>query len=137
VPFGILGILVALVVQIVLKTPKDLNMEITEDTEVKVKPFTSSEKPKTSHSMSQLFAIPAVPELCFAVFCLKFVRYIMFMWLPMYLIEHLGYSKVQGGAFSTMFDIGGILGGPCLGVFVDKIYPGRPMLGIYQVRMFH
>ena len=70
--------------------------------------------------MSPLWSIPAVPATTVSVFCLKFVRYCMYMWLPLYLIEHLGYPKVEGGLFSTMFDIGGIIGGPVLGVIVDR-----------------
>ena len=53
------------------------------------------------------------------------------MWLPLYLIEHLGYSKTHGGLFSTMFDIGGILGGPTLGLLVEKFIPDKPIFGIY------
>lgn len=80
-----------------------------------------------------LWSIPAVPEVTAAVFCLKFVRYCMHMWLPLYLIEHLNYSKTQGGLFSTMFDIGGIFGGPALGILVDVLFKDKPTLGIHQV----
>ena len=30
------------------------------------------------------------------------------------------YHKVEGGLFSTMFDIGGIVGGPALGILIDR-----------------
>lgn len=53
------------------------------------------------------------------------------MWLPLYLIEYLSYSKTQGGLFSTMFDIGGILGGPTLGLIVENCVPDKPIFGIY------
>ena len=130
VPFGILGAIVALVIQIGLKTPQEMNIEILEENKETV----DKSKVEENKSFQEYFRIPGVSELSVAVFCLKFVRYAMFMWLPMYLIDHLGYSKVQGGVFSTMFDIGGILGGPCLGIFVDKLYPKRNVFGIYQVK---
>ena len=53
------------------------------------------------------------------------------MWLPLYLIEYLGYTKTQGGLFSTMFDIGGIAGGPALGLLVENFTPDKPIFGIY------
>ncbi len=46
-----------------------------------------------SSSVWSLLSVPSVPELSAAVFCLKFVRYCMYMWLPLYFVEFLGYSK--------------------------------------------
>ena len=67
-----------------------------------------------TRDLFQIFPL-LVPELTVSVFCLKFVRYCMYLWLPMYLMEHLGYSAVQGGAFSAAYDVGGVIGGPLLG----------------------
>ena len=64
------------------------------------------------------------------MFSLKFVRYAMTMWLPLYLLEHLGYSKLQAGIFSTVFDIGGIIGAPVFGLLLDRYYADRPLLGV-------
>ncbi len=30
-----------------------------------------------------------VPEVAITIFCLKVVRYCMYMWLPMYLLQHV------------------------------------------------
>eukprot|EP00095_Tigriopus_kingsejongensis_P000358 snap_masked-scaffold1056_size66302-processed-gene-0.2 protein:Tk00358 transcript:snap_masked-scaffold1056_size66302-processed-gene-0.2-mRNA-1 annotation:"glycerol-3-phosphate transporter 5-like" len=57
------------------------------------------------------------------------------MWLPMYLIEHLNYSSTAGGMFSTMFDVGGILGGPVLGLLVDHFTKNESLWGIYLILM--
>lgn len=51
----------------------------------------------------------------------------------MYLTEQLGYDRVHGGLYSIMFDVGGIVGGPILGIVVDRFYGHRPLYGIYQV----
>ena len=58
---------------------------------------TRSPAKKASHSqqLGTLWSIPGVPATATSVFCLKFVRYCMYMWLPLYLIEHLGYPKVH------------------------------------------
>ena len=129
VPAGVLGILVSILVQFQLRKPKEIGLEVPGKIEA------NSPNVIGNDSISDIWKITAVPEVSTAVFCLKFVRYCMYMWLPMYLIDHLGYEKAQGGVFSTMFDIGGILGGPLLGFYVDKYHSKRPLWGIYQITM--
>ncbi|KAK3585979.1 hypothetical protein CHS0354_038533 [Potamilus streckersoni] len=80
-------------------------------------------------SLLQLWKIPMLPEIAIAVFCLKAVRYCMYMWLPMYLLNQLKYSKVQAGMFSTTFEIGGVIGSAAIGIVLDKLYAGRPLVG--------
>ena len=46
--------------------------------------------------------IPCVVELSSAMFSLKFVRYCMAMWLPLYLLEALGYDKLQARYISSI-----------------------------------
>ena len=53
-----------------------------------------AKKASQSQHIRSLWSIPGVPATATSVFCLKFVRYCMYMWLPLYLIEHLGYPKV-------------------------------------------
>lgn len=133
-PAGVAGVLVGLAVLVFLQMPKDVNMEIPGVIQKNPSGKTAAAAAETS-SFGQLWSIPGVPELTAGVFCLKFVRYCMYMWLPLYLIEHLGYSKTHGGLFSTLFDIGGIAGGPVLGIYVDKLYSDKPLWGIYQLMM--
>lgn len=59
-------------------------------------------------------------EVAVGVFCLKAVRYCMYMWLPMYLLNQLQYSKGQAGMFSTMFEVGGVLGSAVIGIVLDR-----------------
>jgi OPA family glycerol-3-phosphate transporter-like MFS transporter 1/2 len=83
-----------------------------------------------------------VAEVSIAVFCLKTVRYTLYMWLPMYLLQQvwpmichlnsfqhsfdffieikLNYSKTNSGLFSTMFEIGGILGSASNGFVLKR-----------------
>lgn len=70
-----------------------------------------------------------VPEVAIAVFCLKTVRYAMYMWLPMFLLQHLGYSKTNAGMFSTMFEIGGIFGSASIGYFLNNYFDNKALLG--------
>jgi sugar phosphate permease len=73
-------------------------------------------------SMRELWKIPMVPEVAITVFCLKVVRYCMYMWLPMYLLQQLKYSKTNAGMFSTMFEIGGIIGSASIGFVLKKYF---------------
>ena len=52
------------------------------------------------------------------------------MWLPLYFLEYLHYSKVQAGLYSTVIDIGGVLGSPLIGILLDYTCPEAPFLGI-------
>ena len=54
----------------------------------------STEK-TTSYSVLNLLCLPCVMELAIALFCLKFVRNCLYMWLPLYFLEYLSYTKVQ------------------------------------------
>jgi sugar phosphate permease len=40
-------------------------------------------------TMKELWRIRMVPEVAIAVFCLKTVRYALYMWLPMYLFQEV------------------------------------------------
>ena len=51
---------------------------------------------------------------------MKFKLSALYLWLPLYLNDSLGYSPFTAGLFSTLFDIGGAAGGPILGFLSDK-----------------
>jgi MFS transporter, OPA family, solute carrier family 37 (glycerol-3-phosphate transporter), member 1/2 len=70
-----------------------------------------------------------VPETAITVFCLKLVRYSVYMWLPMYLLQQLNYSKENAGYFSTMFEIGGIVGSSLVGWILRKFFNNKTLLG--------
>ena len=54
----------------------------------------SSEKKNQLAQQLSLFLsyFRMLPEVAVAVFCLKAVRYCMYMWLPMYLLNYVSYS---------------------------------------------
>jgi OPA family glycerol-3-phosphate transporter-like MFS transporter 1/2 len=136
-PAGLVGLAISVIFYFTIKMPKELNIEISGNLQTvgATSPARTSASEQSNNSFGRLWSIPAVPATATAVFCLKFVRYCMYMWLPLYLIEHLHYPKTEGGLFSTMFDIGGIMGGPLLGVLVDKYVADKPLLGIYYLML--
>jgi MFS transporter, OPA family, solute carrier family 37 (glycerol-3-phosphate transporter), member 1/2 len=70
-----------------------------------------------------------VPETAVTIFCLKIVRYSVYMWLPMYLLQQLNYSKKNAGYFSTMFEIGGIVGSGSIGYVLKKFFNNKSLYG--------
>ena len=70
--------------------------------------------------ISIILSFRGVPEVTMAGFCLKFARYALYMWLPLFLTEHLNYSLMDAGIISCAFDIGGAIGGPLLGYYIDN-----------------
>lgn len=72
-----------------------------------------------------LWTIPLIPEITFAVFTLKVVRYCMYMWLPLFLLDYLKYDKVQAGLMSTAFEVGGAIGSALVGFVTSRLFSGR------------
>ena len=126
-PPSALTVLVSLLVSLLLSSPAERGLSV---------PGKTGGSPQAKHgetsreSLLSLARIPCVLELSSAMFSLKFVRYCMALWLPLYLLEALGYDKLQAGMFSTVFDIGGIIGAPVLGLALDRFAQEKPLLGV-------
>jgi sugar phosphate permease len=84
-------------------------------------------KTSTIKSWLSLWAIPLIPEITLAVFTLKVVRYCMYMWLPLFLLDYLNYDKVQAGLMSTAFEVGGGLGSALVGFLTPRLFAGRSL----------
>ena len=139
-PAGCAGLVCSALAFAAVRMPKELQIDIPGNLQTTASAISPTRSPakKSSHHwrrLASLWSIPGVSATAASVFCLKFVRYCMYMWLPLYLIEHLGYPKIEGGLFSTMFDVGGIVGGPALGILVDRYFPDKPLLGISYALM--
>jgi len=74
----------------------------------------------SSSSVMDVLKIDGVSSIALAVFFLKFTRYTLSMWLPMYLTKGLGYSIVEAGWISSAFQFGGVFGSPMVGYIVDR-----------------
>ncbi|XP_068202093.1 glucose-6-phosphate exchanger SLC37A2-like [Palaemon carinicauda] len=86
-------------------------------------------KTQTSRtSFLSLFWINLVPEVSISMFCVKAVRYALMLWLPLYFLRSLKYSKVNAGLAATAFEVGGAGGSALIGVVVDKCMKGRAIL---------
>ncbi len=86
VPFSAAGLLVSALALRWLTTSVEARIEVPGA-------MATAKATPSQSSLRELWSVPGVKELSAAVFCLKFVRYCMYMWLPLYFVEHLGYSR--------------------------------------------
>ncbi|KAK6993986.1 glycerol-3-phosphate transporter 5 [Biomphalaria glabrata] len=116
-------------VLILYKQPNEVGIEVPGRSADKI-PLDKSQGPVEQPKMLDLWRLPMIPEVSVAVFCLKVVRYCMYMWLPMYLLQALNYSKNSAGIFSTVFEVGGVTGSALIGFALDRYYKGNTLRGI-------
>ncbi|GAB1603688.1 sugar phosphate exchanger 3-like [Argonauta hians] len=107
------------------KEPAEANIEVPG------REVASDKQGNTKMKFLDVIKIPMVIPIAVAVFCLKVVRYCMFMWLPMYLYEELKYTRSQAGIFSITFEVGGIFGSALIGFVLDKYYSQQPLIGTF------
>ncbi|MBI2082261.1 MAG: MFS transporter [Deltaproteobacteria bacterium] len=58
-------------------------------------------------------------------FCLKLIRYSLMFWLPLYMVEKLGYKADQAGYYSIAVEVAGFLGAVFAGYASDKLFGSR------------
>lgn len=73
----------------------------------------------------QVLSHPMVWLMGMSYFCLKFVRYALMFWLPLYMVKKLGYSQVSAGSLSAIPEIVGFLGTIFAGYVSDRFFGAR------------
>ena len=117
-----------LLVLLVLYSPQELGVTIPDQ---KDSPAAKAAPPDGADGLTwrDVWQIPVIPELSISLFCLKLVRYAMYMWLPMLLQRGEDYSRPAAGTLSLTFDVGGVAGSVLIGMSVDRLFHGRPLTG--------
>lgn len=123
---------VGVVVFLVLYMPEELNVEIPgkdlQTTVLGAKVLSDNK----NLSFLQLWKIPMLPELAWTTFLMKLVRYCLYMWLPLYLYQNLGYTITMAGVLSTTFEVGGVAGSASLGFLMDRFLgAGKTHWGVF------
>ncbi len=75
--------------------------------------------------LKQVLSHPIVWLMAASYFCLKFVRYSLLTWLPLYLTKKLGYTPELSGYMSALPELVGFLGTVFAGVVSDKLMGSR------------
>uniref|UniRef100_A0A663LT83 Glucose-6-phosphate exchanger SLC37A2 n=1 Tax=Athene cunicularia TaxID=194338 RepID=A0A663LT83_ATHCN len=79
---------------------------------------TSNEGPLTISFLGAL-RIPGVVEFSLCLLFAKLVSYTFLYWLPLYIVNVAHFGAKEAGDLSTLFDVGGILGGIFAGLISD------------------
>ncbi|MBN3300466.1 G6PT3 protein, partial [Amia calva] len=107
-----------------------------------VMPEPSGEEPEAISFMGAL-RIPGVVEFSLCLLFAKLVSYTFLYWLPLYIANVAHFEAKAAGDLSTLFDVGGILGGILAGVVSDytggrattcyaMLIAAAPMLFLYN-----
>ncbi|GAB6020611.1 hypothetical protein CHUAL_003286 [Chamberlinius hualienensis] len=117
----------------ILITDDEMGQKITQE----------NRKPVKAISFMQALKIPGVIEFSLCLFFAKLVSYTFLYWLPRYINQTSSLSATVAANLSTLFDVGGIVGGIIAGYISDRTGANAttcsvmlciaiPMLFIYQ-----
>ncbi|XP_073711061.1 glucose-6-phosphate exchanger SLC37A1 [Misgurnus anguillicaudatus] len=80
-----------------------------------------SEAEPSAISFMGALRIPGVVEFSLCLLFAKLVSYTFLFWLPLYITKAARLDAKKAGDLSTLFDVGGIVGGILAGVISDKL----------------
>ncbi|XP_061774585.1 glucose-6-phosphate exchanger SLC37A1 isoform X2 [Nerophis ophidion] len=80
-----------------------------------------SESEPSAISFMGALRIPGVIEFSLCLLFAKLVSYTFLFWLPLYITKAAHLDAKKAGDLSTLFDVGGIIGGIFAGVISDKL----------------
>ncbi|KFR16516.1 Sugar phosphate exchanger 2, partial [Opisthocomus hoazin] len=81
-------------------------------------PKEPAEEPEAISFLGAL-RIPGVVEFSLCLLFAKLVSYTFLYWLPLYIVNVAHFSAKEAGDLSTLFDVGGIIGGIFAGLISD------------------
>jgi MFS transporter, OPA family, sugar phosphate sensor protein UhpC len=73
----------------------------------------------------EVLSQPAVWVTGAMYFFVKLTRYALAFWLPVYMVDHLGYTKVDAGNTSSYYELAGFFGAVTAGYLSDKLFRSR------------
>ncbi|XP_076780768.1 glucose-6-phosphate exchanger SLC37A2 isoform X1 [Arvicanthis niloticus] len=93
----------------------------SRDSSVDIAASSSKEQGPEPEAISFLGAlkIPGVIEFSLCLLFAKLVSYTFLYWLPLYIFNVAHFSAKEAGDLSTLFDVGGIIGGIMAGLISD------------------
>ena len=131
VPSAVLTLIALCFITFTRNRPRDAGLpEIAEDG---TDDSESDENAKinTKLSSKELLAVvlknPIVWLISLMYFFTKMGRYAIFFWLPLYMVEHLGYSLSEAGYTSILYEAVGFTGVIAAGYVSDKLFQARRM----------
>ncbi|MBL7189446.1 MAG: MFS transporter, partial [Phycisphaerae bacterium] len=131
VPSVLLALIALSFVVFTRNKPTDVGLpEIAED---RSPDSQSSQGARSGSDLSSrdIFALvlrnPVIWLISLMYFFTKMGRYAIFFWLPLYMVEHLGYGLAEAGYTSILFEAAGFVGIVAAGYVSDKLFQARRM----------
>jgi len=118
---GAIVLLMAEVAVIILhpNTPEDAGLEPIDD------PDDADSAKRNDESGWDRGVIMTIMVMGCIYFCIKFLRYALWSWLPFFLNRNFALSGESAGYLSTIFDIAGFTGVVVSGFVSDRLFRGR------------
>lgn len=129
IPAAILTLIALCFVSFTRNKPGDVGLpEIAEDDfagSESVQNPKAGETPSSKEILSKVLKNPIVWLISLMYFFTKMGRYAIFFWLPLYMVEHLGYSLAEAGYTSILYEAVGFAGIVAAGYVSDKLFQAR------------
>ncbi|CAG0879510.1 unnamed protein product [Cyprideis torosa] len=103
--------------------PRDvglLSMDMETESRDAPSPILMSAHGESAIGFREALRIPGVIEYSLGLFFAKLVSYTFLYWLPRYIKVRTVFSNEESANLSTLFDVGGILGGIAAGYLSDR-----------------
>jgi len=126
VPSALLALIALCFVLFTRNKPTDVGLcEIAEDESPQKTDAGSG--PSAKEIIALVLRNPVIWLISLMYFFTKMGRYAIFFWLPLYMVEHLGYSLAEAGYTSILYETAGFAGIVAAGYVSDKIFQARRM----------
>jgi len=131
IPSALLALIALCFVVFTRNKPTDVGLtEIAEGGSVESQPSQDARGGSNLSSKDILALVlrnPVIWLISLMYFFTKMGRYAIFFWLPLYMVEHLGYSLAEAGYTSILYEAAGFAGIVAAGYVSDKLFQARRM----------
>jgi OPA family glycerol-3-phosphate transporter-like MFS transporter 3 len=115
-------------------THDDSDSENSTDTSSGIADIRQRKSRKKAVNFFRAFLIPGVMVYSLSYACLKLVNYSLFFWLPFYLSKEYSWANAQeSDRLSTLYDVGGIVGGAVGGIISDRLGRRSPVIVVMLI----
>lgn len=122
-PAIVLAIITLLYALFTRNRPPDVGLKVlVEEEEVQV---SNKLKGEQYHIIKKLISKSELWVAAFIYFLLKLTRYVFLFWLPLYMVEALGYSNQDSGYLSSVYELIGFFGVIVAGYISDHFLNSR------------
>ena len=143
IPAAVLALIAFCFISFTRNKPTDVGLsQIVENDSAESEPVQSAGIVSELSSREILAIVlrnPVVWLISLMYFFTKMGRYAIFFWLPLYMVEHLGYSVAEAGYTSILYEAAGFAGIVAAGYVSDKLFQAKRMpvgaLGMWGLAM--